>query len=92
MFRSFATGLILFLAIGTVGNFDYADALATGAEEKNARVHRALLETSGHPATLDECQRAHPNKPRADGVISLQNGSGTPWHHRICWWLPPTKT
>lgn len=43
-----------------------------------------LLEPSSEAATLDECQRERPNLGRPVRVISLQNGSGTPWHHRVC--------
>lgn len=43
-----------------------------------------MLDSSSNPATLDECQRARPQLQRPQRVISLQNGTGTPWHHRVC--------
>ena len=43
-----------------------------------------LLEDSGNPATLGECQRAYPSLGRPTGCVSLQNGEQTPWHHRVC--------
>lgn len=72
--------------LGIVGPMDYADALNTEAEEKVARVERVLLETSMQPATLNECQRARPQRLRPDGAISLQSRSNKPWHHRTCFW------
>lgn len=45
-----------------------------------------LLETSMHPATMDECVKVRPDLGRPDRVISRQNGSATPWHHRTCYW------
>ena len=71
-------------AVAMVGNFDYAAALDMESEEKVARVHRVLLETSMQPATLDECQRTFPDRPRPNAVVSFQNGERTPWHHRQC--------
>lgn len=76
-----------FLAFGLAGNDSYVQAIEQDADEKVMRVHRVLLETSMQPATLEECERAHPKRPRPDGVISLQNGSLTPWHHRTCMYL-----
>ena len=55
-------------------------------EARAARAEAVLLEPSAYPATLDECQRTHKTRPRPVGVISRQNGSGTPWHHRICFY------
>lgn len=45
-----------------------------------------LLENSMTPATFDECQRTRPDLGRPWRVVSKQQGSGTPWHHRICTW------
>ena len=56
-----------------------------GANEARAQgLFAVLLENSMDAATLDECQRAYPKRPRPSGVVSRQNGTGTPWHHRTC--------
>lgn len=82
MIHAMALLAVAFLCI--VGPMDYSDALNAEAEEKVARVHRVLLETSSEAATLDECQRTLPKRPRPDSVVSFQNGSATSWHHRTC--------
>lgn len=46
-----------------------------------------LLEPSSSPATFEECARARPELGRPMSVVSLQNGTGTPWHHRMCIWV-----
>lgn len=53
-------------------------------EARAAGVYLVLLEPSSQAATLDECQRTHAARGWPIGCISRQNGSGTPWHHRVC--------
>ena len=77
-----------------VGPMDYAAAVETEARVKWARaatshgqrVERVLLENSSRPADFDECQRTHKGRPRTLQVVSFQNGSATPWHHRTCYY------
>lgn len=45
-----------------------------------------MLEASMLPASPEECRAARPDLGYPDRVTSKQNGSGTPWHHRTCWW------
>ena len=85
--RAFGFAGFLLLMVMEVGNVDYAEALNQEAEEKVARVHRVLLETSAHPASLDECQRANPSLPRPDGAVSQQHRTLEPWQRRTCIYL-----
>ena len=87
MLRAFLYPLLLLVAMGNMAMESEAMALDEDSAEKVMRVHRVLLETSMEPATLDECKRTIPNRPRPHQVVSFQNGSATPWHHRICYYL-----
>jgi len=64
--------IVCYLIVGTI---DYAAAKVS---------HLILLDISSQPATLDECQRAAPGRGRPVHVVSFQNGSDAPWHHRRC--------
>lgn len=59
-------------------------ALPAGASPKETSP--LLLPNSSEPLTMDECQRAAPHRGRPQHVVSFQNGTGTPWHHRTCTW------
>ena len=70
--------------LGVLGPLDYADAIEREAEGKLLRVELVLLEDSGRPADLDECQRAQPKRPRPRATISVQDRTGEPWIRRTC--------
>ena len=55
-------------------------------DARAAPMKMVLLEPSSQAATLDECQRTHPKLGRPHQVVSFQNGSGTNWHHRTCYY------
>lgn len=76
----FAFLLALYVLVGTL------DCRWNEACARAARPVVILLETSGEPATLGECERARPELGRPQGCVSFQNGYGTSWHHRSCWW------
>lgn len=80
--------LALFLwDVMIVAGLAFAAAWIIGANEARAQGNvLLLLETSMLPATMDECRRARPDLWRPTRVISKQNGTGTPWHHRTCYW------
>ena len=61
-------------------------ALLAALDARAAPATLVLLEPSSQAATLDECQRRRPDLGRPSRVISLQNGSLTNWHHRVCTW------
>ena len=64
--------IVLYLIVGTI---DYAAAKVS---------HLMLLEISSLPASMEECLRARPDLGRPAHVVSLQNGTLTPWHRRTC--------
>lgn len=68
--------IVLYLIAGTI---DYAAAKVS---------HLMLLEISSFPASMEECLRARPDLGRPSGVVSFQNGSDAPWHHRRCTYAP----
>lgn len=83
--RHLIGAFILIAAFGAVGNFDYADAISVDADKKLARASYALLlDTSSRPATLDECQRAAPEKGRPARVVSQQHRTNEAWQKRTC--------
>lgn len=86
MIRTFYVATILMLGLSGLLMESEARAIDEDSADKVQRVFRVLLETSMEPATLNECQRRSPNLPRADGVVSFQNGSMTPYHHRTCFY------
>ena len=51
----------------------------------------AFLDPSAHPANLEECMRAHPERARPDGAISFAQAPGGLYLSRACYWQAPRK-
>lgn len=77
MIRPSTAMLVIFGCYVLAGTLDYEAAKADAW---------ILLENSAKPASLDECQRAAPERPRPDWSVSRQQRTGDPWHHRMCGW------
>jgi hypothetical protein len=71
--------VVLFLVVcyALAGTMDYAAARVSGL---------MLLENSMLPASLEECERARPGAGRPARVMSKQQRTNEPWHHRTCAW------
>lgn len=83
-FRLLALAAIL-LALAVIVSQNEAHAgLATTC--KRAGTWAMLLPDAYRAADGDECRAAFPSLPRPIFTASLQNGTGTQWHYRTCFY------
>ena len=76
----------LSLCLCVAGSIDYAAALTDEQRLRALVLKDPILAPAMHPATMEECERALPDRGRPIWTVSYQHRTGQPWHRRYCGW------
>ena len=68
------------------GSIDYAEAVSAEERLRALVLRDPILAPAMSPATMEECERALPDRGRPAWTVSYQHRTGEPWYRRYCGW------